>query len=116
MDETIDLSSPTYPHPHPPTPLQDMWTEVTPGSILEVVYYRYLRFLPNGRLVYALLTHPPTDAVKLFREWEEKSVSEQQAALQVSSSFEPPPSSPPYLNHPSTHPSRPRVIPTRRRR
>ncbi|KAM3571110.1 hypothetical protein VYU27_006853 [Nannochloropsis oceanica] len=50
-------------------PMKDMWTEITPGSILEVKYYRYLRFLPNGRLVYALLYLPPSEAVRLFKDW-----------------------------------------------
>lgn len=30
-------------------------------------YWRYLRFLPHGRLVYALLYLPPHEAVRVFR-------------------------------------------------
>ena len=46
-----------------------MWTEIKSGTILEVKYYRYLRFLPNGRLLYALLSLPPTDTLKLFTDY-----------------------------------------------
>lgn len=48
-------------------PTRDMWTELKPGTILEVRYYRYFRFLPHGRLVYGLLYQPPHEAVKIFR-------------------------------------------------
>lgn len=48
-------------------PTRDMWTELKPGTILEVRYYRYFRFLPGGRLVYGLLYQPPHEAVKIFR-------------------------------------------------
>jgi hypothetical protein len=36
-------------------------------TLLQVKYYRYLRFLPNGRLVYALLYIPPHEAVRVFK-------------------------------------------------
>lgn len=61
---------PSFFHPFSLGTAQDMWTEITPGTILEVRYYRYLRFLPGGRLVYALLYLPPPEAVSLFKEYE----------------------------------------------
>ena len=35
---------------------RDMWTEIPVGAILESVYYRYLYFFEDGRVMYAL-TH-----------------------------------------------------------
>lgn len=37
---------------------RDMWTEVPVGTILEVVYYRHLRFERDGRVRYSLLHAP----------------------------------------------------------
>ena len=41
-----------------------MWTEIPIGAILETVYYRYLCFQEDGRLLYALTTAHPHDMVK----------------------------------------------------
>jgi F-box protein 9 len=38
---------------------RDMWTEVPVGAILETVYYRYLYFQEDGRVLYALSSAPP---------------------------------------------------------
>jgi F-box protein 9 len=38
---------------------RDMWTEVPVGAILETVYYRYLYFQEDGRVLYALTTTAP---------------------------------------------------------
>eukprot|EP00934_Nitzschia_sp_Nitz4_P008553 Nitzschia sp. Nitz4//scaffold9_size221794//126716//127990//NITZ4_001359-RA/size221794-snap-gene-0.187-mRNA-1//-1//CDS//3329561040//8543//frame0 len=38
---------------------RDMWTEVPHGAILESVYYRYLYFQEDGRVLYALTSAPP---------------------------------------------------------
>jgi F-box protein 9 len=36
-----------------------MWTEVPVGAVLESVYYRYLYFQEDGRVLYALSSAPP---------------------------------------------------------
>ena len=38
---------------------RDMWTEIPAGAVLEMVYYRYLYFEENGRVLYALTPSPP---------------------------------------------------------
>jgi F-box protein 9 len=38
---------------------RDMWTEVPLGAILETVYYRYLYFQEDGRVLYALSSAEP---------------------------------------------------------
>ncbi|KAG7356975.1 F-box domain containing protein [Nitzschia inconspicua] len=38
---------------------RDMWTEVPVGAILESIYYRYLYFQEDGRVLYALSSAPP---------------------------------------------------------
>lgn len=38
---------------------RDMWTEIPHGAILETVYYRYLYFQEDGRVLYALSSAPP---------------------------------------------------------
>ena len=38
---------------------RDMWTEIPAGAVLEMVYYRYLYFEENGRVLYALTPTPP---------------------------------------------------------
>jgi len=38
---------------------RDMWTEVPIGAVLESVYYRYLYFQEDGRVLYALSSAPP---------------------------------------------------------
>lgn len=40
---------------------RDMWTEIPHGAILETVYYRYLYFQENGRVLYALSSAPPNE-------------------------------------------------------
>ena len=36
-----------------------MWCEIPVGAILETVYYRYLYFHEDGRVLYALSNSPP---------------------------------------------------------
>jgi len=36
-----------------------MWCEIPIGAILETVYYRYIYFLENGTVLYALTPTPP---------------------------------------------------------
>lgn len=38
---------------------RDMFTEIPAGAVLEMVYYRYLYFEENGRVLYALTPTPP---------------------------------------------------------
>ncbi|KAL3924763.1 MAG: hypothetical protein SGILL_000845 [Bacillariaceae sp.] len=38
---------------------RDMWTEVPVGAILESIYYRYMYFQEDGRVLYALSSSPP---------------------------------------------------------
>jgi F-box protein 9 len=38
---------------------RDMWTEVPIGAVLESIYYRYLYFQEDGRVLYALSSAPP---------------------------------------------------------
>lgn len=38
---------------------RDMWTDIPAGAVLEMVYYRYLYFEENGRVLYALTPSPP---------------------------------------------------------
>jgi F-box protein 9 len=42
---------------------RDMWTEVPIGAILETVYYRYLYFMEDGRVIYALTTSSPHEMI-----------------------------------------------------
>ena len=42
---------------------RDMWTEIPIGAILETVYYRYLHFLEDGRVIYALTTTSPHEMI-----------------------------------------------------
>lgn len=45
-------------------PIQrDMWTEIPVGAILETVYYRYLYFQENGKVLYALTTSSPHEMI-----------------------------------------------------
>lgn len=46
---------------------RDMWTEIPVGAILETVYYRYLYFFENGRVLYALTTSSPLEMVGRIR-------------------------------------------------
>jgi F-box protein 9 len=45
---------------------RDMWTEIPMGAILENVYYRYLYFQEDGRVLYALTTSPPHEMFRRF--------------------------------------------------
>jgi F-box protein 9 len=38
---------------------RDMFTDIPAGAVLEMVYYRYLYFEENGRVLYALTPSPP---------------------------------------------------------
>lgn len=50
-------------------PIQrDMWTEIPVGAILEMTYYRYIYFLEDGRVLYALTPSPPHEMFKRFRK------------------------------------------------
>lgn len=62
-------------------PVKDMWTEITPGTILEVKYFRYFRFLPQGRLLYMLTHASPPDAIRMFKEGRHKELCEGQYFL-----------------------------------
>jgi len=46
---------------------RDMWTEIPVGAVLESVYYRYLYFFEDGRVLYALSTSSPIEMVKRIR-------------------------------------------------
>lgn len=43
---------------------RDMWTEIPVGAILETVYYRYLYFQEDGRVLYALTSSPPHEMIQ----------------------------------------------------
>jgi F-box protein 9 len=45
---------------------RDMWTEVPVGAVLETVYFRYLYFFENGRVLYALTSQPPHEMFPRF--------------------------------------------------
>jgi F-box protein 9 len=45
---------------------RDMWTEIPMGAVLENVYYRYLYFQEDGRVLYALTTSPPHEMFRRF--------------------------------------------------
>ena len=46
---------------------RDMWTEIPVGAILESVYYRYLYFFEDGRVMYALTHITPLEMIPRFR-------------------------------------------------
>ncbi|GAX15396.1 hypothetical protein FisN_8Lh308 [Fistulifera solaris] len=46
---------------------RDMWTEIPHGAILESIYYRYLYFQEDGRVIYALTTTAPHDMFPRLR-------------------------------------------------
>ncbi|GLE00814.1 hypothetical protein PINS_up022643 [Pythium insidiosum] len=48
-------------------PELNMWTEIPPGTILQVVYYRYFSFQRDGTVLYAMLFKPPQDAGAVLR-------------------------------------------------
>ena len=45
---------------------RDMWTEIPVGAILESVYYRYMYFKEDGRVLYALTSAPPHEMLPRF--------------------------------------------------
>lgn len=45
---------------------RDMWTEIPVGAILESVYYRYMYFFEDGRVLYALSSAPPHEMIPRF--------------------------------------------------
>ena len=45
---------------------RDMWTEIPLGAILESVYYRYLYFFEDGRVMYALTHASPVEMIPRF--------------------------------------------------
>lgn len=50
-------------------PEWNMWTpEITPGSVLQVVYYRYFYFQRDGTLLYAMLFKPPKEVINIFKK------------------------------------------------
>ena len=47
---------------------RDMWTEVPIGAILETIYYRYLYFQEDGRVLYALTSSPPHEMFRRLKK------------------------------------------------
>ena len=45
---------------------RDMWCEIPAGAILENVYYRYLYFFEDGRVMYALTHAAPVEMIPRF--------------------------------------------------
>lgn len=45
---------------------RDMWTEIPVGAILESVYFRYLYFFEDGRVMYALTHATPMEMIPRF--------------------------------------------------
>jgi len=45
---------------------RDMWTEIPVGAVLESVYYRYLYFFEDGRVMYALTPANPVEMIPRF--------------------------------------------------
>jgi F-box protein 9 len=45
---------------------RDMFTEIPAGAILESVYYRYLYFFEDGRVMYALTHATPLEMIPRF--------------------------------------------------
>ena len=45
---------------------RDMWTEIPVGAILESIYYRYLYFFEDGRVMYALTHATPVEMIPRF--------------------------------------------------
>lgn len=48
-------------------PELNMWTEIVPGTILQVIYYRYFAFQRDGTVLYAMLFKPPHEATPALR-------------------------------------------------
>lgn len=49
-------------------PELNMWTEIVPGTILQVIYYRYFSFQRDGTVLYGMLFKPPHEATPVLRE------------------------------------------------
>lgn len=45
---------------------RDMWTDIPIGAVLESVYYRYLYFFEDGRVMYALTHATPVEMIPRF--------------------------------------------------
>lgn len=46
---------------------RDMWTDIPLGAVLESVYYRYLYFFEDGRVMYALTHATPLEMIPRFK-------------------------------------------------
>jgi F-box protein 9 len=46
---------------------RDMWTEIPLGAVLESVYFRYLYFFEDGRVMYALTHATPLEMIPRFK-------------------------------------------------
>ncbi len=44
-----------------------MWSNVTPGTLLEVKYYRVLRFFDDGRVLYSLCYVNPEQMMRMLK-------------------------------------------------
>jgi len=47
---------------------RDMWTEIPVGAVLENIYYRYLYFFEDGRVLYALTHATPGEMIPRFHK------------------------------------------------
>ncbi|KAL7554921.1 hypothetical protein ACHAWF_018476 [Thalassiosira exigua] len=45
---------------------RDMWTEIPVGAVLETIYYRYIYFFEDGRVMYALTHATPGEMIPRF--------------------------------------------------
>jgi len=45
---------------------RDMWTDIPVGAVLESIYYRYLYFFEDGRVMYALTHAHPMEMIPRF--------------------------------------------------
>lgn len=48
-------------------PELNMWTEITPGTILQVIYYRYFSFQRDGSVLYGMLFKAPHEATNVLK-------------------------------------------------
>jgi F-box protein 9 len=46
---------------------RDMWTEIPLGAVLESVYFRYMYFFEDGRVMYALTHATPLEMIPRFK-------------------------------------------------
>ncbi|CAM9316414.1 unnamed protein product [Phaeothamnion confervicola] len=75
------------------TPVRDMTSNYTPGTILEVVWFRYFRFNADGRVAYGLLHEPPKEAIRLFRAnsprfvWGRYSINRREVTVDIPASY-----------------------------